>query len=456
MNKTLLLIICDFLLLNLLALTRWERAEPTRPVQPPVPEIGANAQSPEDDLVAAMRLALTDEQQTRQDIAQQLAETAATLEQREESLTALQAERARLSTTLEQTQSTAADLGQQVALTKEQLDRMQRELDSKREETVRQQQAIDSLEKQQATARDQIQGLQVAVRVAEQEKNILQQTAETFRQQAEAERQERQQVQATTVQLAQGVGELAQSSSALRQEIQENRPINANVLFSDFLANRVLTQFSGTRPSLLSSGNRESETHTVFVTDGRQTYALMHVADTPFVFDQPFVDWTRLQVEFAKPPSYRTRASTINFLSLDPRIVAIPVTDAQVQALGVKIYRTALDPVKFPDAVLISGGGEGYGELPFSLDPDQPGYVRVDNRFVRRLSGSFTPSRGDLVLSRTGELLGIMVNSDYCAIVDNFLPTKTISTGEDIKAQATGAMMAELTSRIRRLPIRMQ
>ncbi len=30
MNKTLLLIICDFLLLNLLALTRWEKAEPQR------------------------------------------------------------------------------------------------------------------------------------------------------------------------------------------------------------------------------------------------------------------------------------------------------------------------------------------------------------------------------------------------------------------------------------------
>lgn len=29
MNKTLLLIMCDFMLLNLLALTRWEKAEPT-------------------------------------------------------------------------------------------------------------------------------------------------------------------------------------------------------------------------------------------------------------------------------------------------------------------------------------------------------------------------------------------------------------------------------------------
>ena len=31
MNRTLLLILCDFLLLNLLALTRWEKIEPAPP-----------------------------------------------------------------------------------------------------------------------------------------------------------------------------------------------------------------------------------------------------------------------------------------------------------------------------------------------------------------------------------------------------------------------------------------
>jgi hypothetical protein len=50
MNKTLLLIICDFLLLNLLALTRWEKAEPPKAKQPPVPELAANAVTKDQDL----------------------------------------------------------------------------------------------------------------------------------------------------------------------------------------------------------------------------------------------------------------------------------------------------------------------------------------------------------------------------------------------------------------------
>ena len=53
MNKTLLLILCDFLLLNLLALTRWEKAEPARAKQPPVPEMSANAVTKDRDLAEA-------------------------------------------------------------------------------------------------------------------------------------------------------------------------------------------------------------------------------------------------------------------------------------------------------------------------------------------------------------------------------------------------------------------
>ena len=46
MNKTLLLIMCDFLLLNLLALTRWEKAEPQRALDSAAPKSASAAASP--------------------------------------------------------------------------------------------------------------------------------------------------------------------------------------------------------------------------------------------------------------------------------------------------------------------------------------------------------------------------------------------------------------------------
>ena len=101
MNKTLLLIICDFLLLNLLALTRWEKAEPTRPQRSPVPRVSAAAAATKDqDLVDTMRLSLEDERTTRSQLAQQLASAETTLATREQNLAALADEKTRLASTL--------------------------------------------------------------------------------------------------------------------------------------------------------------------------------------------------------------------------------------------------------------------------------------------------------------------------------------------------------------------
>ncbi len=461
MNKTLLLVICDFLLLNILALTRWENAEPVRPQQTPAASSGADPATKDQDIVDVMKMSLEDERAQREQLAQQLQSTTQDLQQREQTLSQLQNEKSQLSSTLSETQRNAQALAAKVdaasrdaAISKERLAQMQRELEQRQADAERQKQQLAQLETQQAEARQRIESLNVAVKVAEQEKLLLRETADTLKTQVEQERQERIRVQETTTQLAQGVGTLAEKSTELTKELRENRPINANTLFNEFLANRVQTTFNVSRPALFGEARRQKDARTLLVTDGKQTYALLHIDDTPFNFRDPGVDWEKLSITFAKGGS-RAAAPSMSFLSIDPRIIVLPVDDAQIAAIGAKVYQTALDPVKFPEALLISNGGAGYGEVGFKLDPTMPGFVRMDNRLMKRLFGDFSPSRGDLVLSKTGELLGIMVNSDYCAVISNFLPSKTILTG-DALSQKTGAILDEMAMRVRALPFRMQ
>ena len=469
MNKTLLLIICDFLLLNLLALTRWEKAEPPRAKQPPVPELAANAVTRDQDLVEAMRLSLADEKSARDELAQKLAATDSALAAREQSLSQVQAERARLAeernavaATLTETQRAASDLNKQLStaaqeatMTKEQLAQLQRELAEKQAESERQRKALASLEQQHTQARKQIEGLTLAVVVSEQEKKSLRETADTLKGQVQLERTERLKVQEANTQLAQGVGQLAEKSGELTKEIRENRPINANVLFSEFAANRVTASFNATRRGFLGQSKRAHDASTVLVTDGRQVYALVHIADTVFSLTENGIDWESLGVELVKGTS-RQAAATVQFLQHDPRLVVLPLTPAQAAGLAAKVYPLAHDPFKFPEAVLIDGGGRGYGEVGFKLDPSEPNFVRVDNRLFRRLFGDFAPKRGDLVFAKTGELLGIMVNGDYCALLKNFTAAKTIKTGPDIRDQATGALFEDLVARMRSLPLKLQ
>lgn len=458
MNRTLLLILCDFLLLTLLALTDWQKAAPANAAPKPpataaVP--GAGASTKDDDIVSVMKLSLEDERAQRDQLSQQLETTQTTLSDREKALsqtsTALADTRSKVDTLSKQYTEAAAD----ASLTKEQLAQMQRELEKRQAEAERQAKDLATLEKAQAEARAKIEDLSVTVRVAEVEKQQLRVAADTLKTQVEAERQERIRVQETTTQLAQGVGQLADNSNALTREIRDNRPINVNVLFNEFLANRVQTSFTGTRPGLFGVRTEGKDTRTVFVTDGRDTFALLHISDTPFSLVEPVWDWNTLKAEFSKG-SYRGTADRLLFLALDPRVAVLPVAPAQLTSLGVKAYPIALEPFKFTEALLIANGGTGYGEVPFKLDPTNPSYVRMDNRLVRRLFGDFAPSRGDLVLSKTGELLGIMVNSEYCALVTNFLPSQIIKTGDDLASRPTSKQFNDLGFRLRKLPFKIQ
>jgi len=463
MNKTLLLIIIDFLFLNLIALTRWERAEPNHPRQAPVPAVGANM-SRDQDLVEVMRLSLADEQNAHQQAAAALQATQAELQTRDQNIQQLQANKGQLESSLAATQQGVRELNQRVAaisqdaaMSKERLAQLRRELEAKEAEAARQQEQIAALNKAQAEAQAHIQDLTVTVRAGEQERSLLRDNLAEAKQQVEVERQEREKAIAQTGQLAAGVGQLAEQSGQIAKEIRDNRPISANVLFNDFLTNRVVTTLTASRRGLFGTITRERETRTVLVTDGRAIYALVHANETPFsigVDDVP-VDWAKVSGRFGRPP-VTAPVTEIQFLSLDPRIIVIPV-DADVAArLGVKIYQTAVDPFKFSEAMLVSNGGAGYGEVSFKLDAQTPQYVRMDNRFIKRLVGEFTPSAGDLVFAKTGELLGIMVNRDYCAVIDNFLATKTIKTGDNAKDQHTSDALTAVISRLRGLPPKLQ
>jgi hypothetical protein len=463
MNKTLLLIIVDFLFLNLIALTRWERAAPASPQHLPVNEISANTVSKDQDLVEAMRQSLTDEQLARQTLEQKLNSADSTLSQRERSLGQLQSESQKLTAQLVDTQKAQADLNvryqtetEQSALTRSQLAQLQRELEDKKAESDRQKQALAALESQQSDARKQIENLKVAVAVGNQEKDQLVTRAGDLQTQLQQERTERLNVEKQTNQLAQGVGQLAENSGELSKEIRDNRPVSANILFNDFLANRVDTAFTATRRGLFGNTTKDGDSKTVLVSDGKQVYSLVDVEDTPFSFRDVGVDWKKITVKFERAPDYSSSGSQIEFLNADPRVVVVPVDAQQVSALGVKVYPLAADPLKFTDALLVSDGGKGYGEVGFKLDAEHRGYVKVDNRIFKRIFGDFAPSRGDLVFSRTGELLGIMVNSDYCVLLKDFSPMVTITAGDEPAAANTSALLDSMSARIQQMPIELQ
>ena len=464
MNKTLLLVICDFLLLNLLALTRWEKAEPSRAaIQSAAPTAAASAPAVNADMVELMRVSLEDEKAARDQLSAQLGSTQGTLSEREKALAQLGEQKARLEGALATTTASAKELEKRYSaatneafLTKEQLAKMQRELEERKAEAERQAQQLAGLERQNSEARQRIENLNVAVRVAEQEKQLIAQNLTEAKQQIEVERTERVKVQEQTVQLAQGVGALAEQSGQLTKEVRDSRPVNPNAIFSDFLANRVALHLGSRRPGLFSPAQRDRDTQTILVSDGRRTYALLHAGDTPFsfTFDTP-PDYDQITGTLRRG-TFSTPLKELQFLAVDPRIVVIPVDDAMAALMGAKIYRLAADPLKTAEAVLVRTDDGKYGETPFRIDAASPGFVKVDNRIVTRLFGEFAPKRGDLMFSKQGDLIGLMVNNDYCAVLGDFRPSQTLAVAEGAALGKTGPIFADLAARWQRLPFKLQ
>jgi hypothetical protein len=469
MNKTLLLIMCDFLLLNLLALTRWEKAEPSQTqLETAAPRSAAAAPAVNADMVELMRVSLEDEKVSREQLAAQLSSTQGTLSEREKNLAALQEQKGQLEGALASTQTSARELeqrysaaSQEAFMSKEQLAKLQRELEEKRAEAERQAAELARMERQQAEARQRIENLNVAVRVAEQEKQLISQNLVEAKQQVEVERIERAKVQEQAAQLAQGVGQLSQGvgqlteqSGQLSQEIRDNRPINPNLIFSEFLANRVQTSISARRPGLFGTSVKEKAAQTVLVSDGERIYALMHLSDTPFTMSEIPADYDRVTGQLVRG-SFNAPIAELHFLRSDPRLVVAPVDASLTALMGAKIYQLAKEPFKFPDAVLLRADDGRYGETPFRIDPSNSHYVKMDNRITTRLFGEISPKRGDLVFSRTGDLIGIMVNNDYCAVLGNFAAAHTLKAGDNPDPK-TSTILSELQTRWSRLPIRLQ
>src|ERR1035437_2101289 len=479
MNRSILIVICDFLLVSLLAFSTVDINKTTSegvPRQVKV-DMATNQAESRQDLAAVMRLALEQERKGREMLLGELAKSREAvgqqqallserdrqvqtfrqdLQHREQQTAQLEQQQTKLLQQFAAAQTNIQTLSQQLQsssteslISKEKLAAMQAELRRQAEHAAALQQQLGQLAPSNQLALTEKQRLAGQLQVAEAEKRMATEQATRMQEEVKVERAEK-------AKLADGVKALASKSDQLAQEIQQNRPLAPNTIFNEFVTNRVQASMSAVRAGFLGmESNKRTETQTVLATDGTNTVALCHVQDTPLSFGNPGTDWEGFVGTLGRnATSIPIRA--LSFYQLDPRVVFIPVTQTEARQLGGKVYRTSSDPYKFQDAVLV-GAQEGYyGECKFQIDLTTPLYVKMDRNSLKGLFGKFNPSRGDLVFSRTGELLGVMANSTYCMMIKNFNATATFQFAQDVRNQQTGETLARLYSLIARLPYKLQ
>ena len=465
MNRSILIVICDFLLVSLLM---FSTPDINKVVTPNVDqqtqfEVVTNRSDSRQDLAAVMRLALEEERKGRDQLQGQLTQSSQTLQQqqgllsdRDKQIRAVQQQYAAAQTNLQ-------TLNQQLQATK--IDAL-----LSKEKAAELEHRVSELAQSNQVVLSEKQQLATQLQVTEAEKRAATQLLAKIQDEVQVERQEKARLAehadkladnvstlaAKSGELAEGVKSLAANSSKLTQEIHESRALAPNTVFSELATNRVHAGFFGSHSGLLGiATNKRRDTETVLITDGTNTFAVCHVADTPLAFSTPGAQWLSLTGSLSRGQPLIPIAS-VSFLQLDPRIVLIPLAATQARKLDCRVYRISTDPFKFQDAIIV-GAGEGYyGECKFQIDLSTPFYLKMDRNFLKGLFGKFNPSRGDLVFSHSGELLGIMANSTYCLMLQNCQVAATLKFGEDIRDEHSGSLLSSLNMLLANLPLKLQ
>ena len=417
-----------------------------------------------------MRLALNEERKNRDALQAELATTQQTVSQRDQQI---QDYKAQLQTTEEQAarlHEQETNLMGQVAAAQNNIASLTKQLQASKEETAltkEQRAAMEAEARKQAeragALEQQLAGLQqtnqtiladrASLNTQLQFTEAARQSAVTRMSQLQGEVAAQQQVNAK---LADSVKTLAAESTQLTQEIHDRIALAPNEVFGQLATNRVLAFFYGLKKGFLGiAASKYTQTQILLASDGTNTFALCHVQDTPLSLWSADTQWKDLSGTISRGSSVFS-IDSVSFCSLDPRVVLIPVPAAEARALGCKVYRLCQDPFKFQDAVVAGTQEEYYGEVRFQIDLDAPLYVKMDRSSLRGLFGKFNPSSGDLVLSKTGELLGVMANNNYCLVLRSFAPGMELRFGSAGNTEQTGQTLSFLSSVVSRLPSKLQ
>ncbi len=478
MNRALLLIVCDFLLISLLALARFD--SPKEDILVPESESEELQDNTDQDLIDVLKYSLeTEENENRREIEELetdkdtleglLRDTRDDLNEREEIATRLESEKEDLtqrykekSEQLITTDKERAALIENLSITREQAGAnkertklLQEQLQSREQELAQQERELQSAIEERINVEREKQKVITELKIQETENKLLEQNLIAAKAEIDTVRVEKDVIQQQATKLAEGVTNLTEQSTLIQEEIRQLQPRSPNSIFNEFKSNRVQISFDAESRGIIGLRSRRYDAKSILILDGKSVYALVHTRDTPFRLSDEGAGLANVTGSL-NVGDKQMSILQVGFLTADPRLLVVAVSTQVGEQLGIHAFSVSKESLKYPEAVLI-GSDEGYfGETDFKLDHRDDRFLMMQSRLFNRLFGEFSPSRGDLVFAKTGSFMGLMINKQYCALVDNFKVDEKFIIGSNFNSEQSEAVVSRQYKRLLNLPLELQ
>ena len=319
MNRSILIVICDFLLVSLLVFSSPDMSKVnggSDEAAVPAPVAATNTATSGGDLAAVMRTALTEEQQKRErPLQSELDRSRQTAAQQQSQLTenekqaqALQRQQANLEEQYTPPRrptyrgfEPATDRARHRSddLEKNNSPRRNRTSSCRKTRAAALKKQLADLQKSHHSALAANERLTNQLQLADLERRHAAEQAAQAQQQVEIERREKaQRLQQQATKLAEGVQNARQANPANSpRKFARTARSPSNTIFNDFVTNAVeSTIYTASRPGFFGgeSTRGPARPKLILVTDGTNTFSACHVQDTPLTFWIPATDWEAL------------------------------------------------------------------------------------------------------------------------------------------------------------------
>ena len=495
MNRSLLLVICDFLLLSMLAIARFE--DPEEEVVEPEPEIVQDAPSPESELLELLQLSLQEEQQNQRELREQIDASAEAIKQREADMESAAAEIEAKEQALEEAAILSAEQQAALAAKDDELTTKAAEIAAKEREAIEQQALMEaerkrleqtiansqtsnqvtlerlrlaeqtiaqaeeqkaalaaekeSIEAEKRAVEERAQALTTELRVTETERNLIAKNLENAQIQLETVQIEKEALREQTNRLTEGVSTLAETSQEIRKEIQESQPLSPANIFSQYRDQQVEITWNAAYSGMFGR-TRTVTTPGVLVNTVDGLRIVFLAEDTPFRPNRSTSVPSQLQASVRTENGITFQPTSVLFSTIDPRIGFIPVSRTQLPGGDTPIGLSD-QPFRFDKAIVIRPENGNYGETGYKVSPQSDLVLDLDSRILSGLFGDFNAREGDFVFDLTGNLAAIMVNGDKAVRIASANSAHTIGLNGAYRAEQANATIQKMSERINRFPL---
>ena len=336
------------------------------------------------------------------------------------------------------------------------LEAVQNELRQNKERLEQLRTESESLKSENKAIEAEKQALATRLEVASTKTQIYEENIKRYQALVDIEKTEKAKIREHAETLAVGVNQLAEQQQKLNNNVKDLRPKTSSEVFELVKAKFIKIIFAYTRQGLFGNSESFIELRSLPVEIGGKYWLLFDASDTiiaptPHQYYPP--DSLSISVQ---GKAYRFQPSSISSLAEDPRMLAIEIPKDFIEKEKIEPIVRPENFFAYSDCVVINPSKFYYGQIPFRADFKNPTYAKLDVGLIQSVFGEFSPSAGDVVITRSGNVIGCMIDGSIALLYKTITPLDVLPLGNNYDKKHTAQFVKVNSEKLKQLPLRLK